>query len=785
MNNISDNPLVSIIVRTKDRPELLNKALQSIASQTYRPIEVVLVNDGGCDLPEKELKEILGDVSLNYIRLKENRGRAGAGNVGIENAKGGYIGFLDDDDELYPEHVSLLVSFLKETDYKIAYSDSLMVFKESFPAETNELIDAKKELAFSRDFDYDSLLFENYIPFMCLLFERDVLINSNGFDNNFDLYEDWDLLIRIGERHLFYHVRKITSNYNQWSSIKQISQRNKDYNFLDQSYFKVLTKHRDKITPARIHKYISAYTSDRSKFRRFNLELRSKDAHIANLEDNIVSLEKSSDAHIANLEATTREMDSVIVEMKNTLGWRILEKYRRIRNRIFSTGSGITGKSNLIVKGLIILKNEGFTSLLKKINKKFINKPRTLYSPIDISNISLNISERPILTKVSIIIPTKNAGEEFDYILQRVTQQEGVKDIELIIIDSCSQDRTIDISKSYTQNIFQISAEDFHHGRTRNLGAAKATGDYLVFMVQDAIPVGNQWLHKLCNPIHQGIASAVSPRQIPRSDADLFAGWAYWAHYKYLGYNQDHIRDKTFIKNFDNLDIKEKRTLAGLDNVCLGIRKETFEAYQFNSDFAEDLELGVKLIKDDHVLMFQSSNAVIHSHNRNAMYFLKRSYVDIVSLSNILQFERRNMSTESVLGALSYFYCKLKKCIFELNIEEVFWRDPKVLTHSLIHDLSNNMTSFDPSWQSLKGDPLLDEYFANIPAQNHRRMIFVMNSILISNFRSFSDFLTGFDDVKNKVEDFQMSLYKFFANMAGYYLGTNSLDNISSLYEGV
>ncbi|MEF9475685.1 MAG: glycosyltransferase [Candidatus Mariimomonas ferrooxydans] len=771
-------PLVSIIVRTKDRPKLLNKALQSIASQTYMPIEVVLVNDGGCDLPEEELKEILGNVSLNYIRLKENRGRAGAGNVGIENAKGGYIGFLDDDDEFYPEHVSLLVSFLEETDYKIAYSDSLMVFKEGFSAETNELIDAKKELAFSRDFDYDSLLFENYIPFMCLLFDRDVLINSDGFDNNFDLYEDWDLLIRIGERSPFCHVRKITSNYNQWSSIKQISQRNKDYNFLDQSYFQILTKHRDKITPARIHKYISAYTS-------VKLELRNKYAHIANLKDHIVSLEKSRDAHIANLEATIRDMDSVIVEMKNTLGWRILEKYRRIRDRIFSTGSGIKGKSNLISKGLIILKNEGFTSLLKKINKEFIKKPRTLYRPIDISNISINISERPILTKVSIIIPTKNAGEEFDYILQRVIQQEGVKDIELIIIDSCSQDRTIDISKSYTQNIFQISAEDFHHGRTRNLGAEKATGDYLVFMVQDAIPVGNQWLYKLCNPIHQGIASAVSPRQIPRSDADLFASWAYWAHYKYLGYNQDHIRDKTFIKNFDNLDIKEKRTLAGLDNVCLGIRKETFESHQFNSDFAEDLELGIKLIKDDHVLMFQSSNAVIHSHNRDAMYFLKRSYVDIVSLSNILRIARKNMSAESVLEALSYFYCKLKKCIFELNIEKASWRDPKVLIHSLIHDLNNNITSFDPSWQSLKGDPLLDEYFANIPVQNHRRMISAMNSVLISNLWSFSDFLTGFDDVKNKVEDFQESLYKFFANMAGYYLGTNSPDNISSLYEGV
>jgi glycosyltransferase involved in cell wall biosynthesis len=49
-----ENLSVSIIVRTKDRPKLLKRALQSIAAQIYRPIEVVLVNDGGCDFEVKE-----------------------------------------------------------------------------------------------------------------------------------------------------------------------------------------------------------------------------------------------------------------------------------------------------------------------------------------------------------------------------------------------------------------------------------------------------------------------------------------------------------------------------------------------------------------------------------------------------------------------------------------------------------------------------------------------------------------------------------------------------------
>ena len=153
MEAATDRPLVSIIVRTKDRPKLLKRALQSIADQTYRPIEVVLVNDGGCDLDIEELRVILGDVSLNYVRLEKNTGRAHAGNVGIENVKGKYVGFLDDDDEFYPEHVAVLVAYLEQSDLKVAYTDSLMVYKEYDP-QTREISVEKKELVYSQDFDY-------------------------------------------------------------------------------------------------------------------------------------------------------------------------------------------------------------------------------------------------------------------------------------------------------------------------------------------------------------------------------------------------------------------------------------------------------------------------------------------------------------------------------------------------------------------------------------------------------------------------------------------------------
>jgi glycosyltransferase involved in cell wall biosynthesis len=423
MTDATGNPLVSIIVRTKDRPKLLRRALQSIAAQDYRPLEVVLVNDGGCSLEIEELKGILGDVSLNYIRLEKNTGRAHAGNVGIENVKGEYVGFLDDDDEYYPNHVVMLVSFLRKSDYEVAYTDSFMVYQEYNP-ETHELDnDVRKEIAFSQDFNYDRLVFENYIPLMCLMFGRKVLVTSGGFDKDFDLYEDWDLLIRIGKKYSFYHIKEVTANYNQWSVDFQISQANRDLYFLREAYLKVLSRHIKEITPTGIHGIISEYAHARQvlkgirsesdsqknllserearingltnelserearidtlaaemreredrvnnliselsgrdcRINGLSAELQEKDSRIDSLSvelkgrgskinildselrerdsrlGNLTSIMSEKEAESNALKNSVRERDALITAMKNTRGWRILEKYRKMRDRVFS-----------------------------------------------------------------------------------------------------------------------------------------------------------------------------------------------------------------------------------------------------------------------------------------------------------------------------------------------------------------------------------------------------------------------------------------------------------------
>ncbi|MFQ3574301.1 MAG: glycosyltransferase [Thermodesulfovibrionales bacterium] len=321
---MNQKPLVSIIVRTKDRPKVLVRAIKSIASQTYRPIEVVLVNDGGCDLDIDDLQGILGDIHLNYQRLEKNTGRAHAGNVGIENAKGEYIGFLDDDDEFYPEHVEILVNCFQGTDYKVAYT-AVEFVEKIFDSQSMTFIKEKKWV-FGRQFSFDDLLLNNYIPINSLLLEADLLRNFM-FDETFELYEDWDLLIRLATVCKFYYVDEITAAYIIGET-GQIAY-NPPFEEKKKAILKIYSKHREKITAENIF------------FLNETVHLRDKEIEQAKRELEEVKRERESfiiqnktliDTN-ANLARMNRKMEAYINRIHSSRAWKCLKLLESIFRR--------------------------------------------------------------------------------------------------------------------------------------------------------------------------------------------------------------------------------------------------------------------------------------------------------------------------------------------------------------------------------------------------------------------------------------------------------------------
>ncbi len=236
----------------------------------------------------------------------------------------------------------------------------------------------------------------------------------------------------------------------------------------------------------------------------------------------------------------------------------------------------------------------------------------------------------PIDARISIVIPTLNPGAEFSMLLRKLKEQCGVTAVEVVIVDSGSTDGATEVARNFGCTVVEIPPEQFTHSGARNLGAEHARSDYLLFMVQDAYPIGKHWLYGmlryLLDHAEQGLV-AVSCAETPRSDSDMLYDSMIDTHYRFLG-----CRDQDRLGILQGNDHMALRTQGQLSDVACLIRHADFQRYRYSGDYAEDLDLGIRIIRDGMSVAMLASVKVVHSHNRPAIYYLKRSFVDVVFL---------------------------------------------------------------------------------------------------------------------------------------------------------
>lgn len=207
-NMVGEVPMVSVIVPTRNRPQFLKEALQSISAQTYGSFEIIVVNDAGEDV--SEIINSFKDERIKYIRHDANKGLAASRNTGVEAARGKYIAYLDDDDIYYPDHLETLAGFLENSGCAVAYSDSYQAFQVR---DNGRYITKEKRLVYSEDFDRQRLLVMNYIPFINIVHRRECIEQAGFFDEALKSHEDWDCLIRLSQSYDFHHVKKVTAEF--------------------------------------------------------------------------------------------------------------------------------------------------------------------------------------------------------------------------------------------------------------------------------------------------------------------------------------------------------------------------------------------------------------------------------------------------------------------------------------------------------------------------------------------------------------------------------------------
>ncbi len=247
---------------------------------------------------------------------------------------------------------------------------------------------------------------------------------------------------------------------------------------------------------------------------------------------------------------------------------------------------------------------------------------------------------------ISVIIPTQNAGPRFRELLKSIRCQRQVAEVEILILDSGSTDETPRIANEFGARTISIDPATFSHGGTRNIGGEAARGAFLVFTVQDALPLDDLWLFELVSPmVADPDLKAVSTRQVrPRGEAlPLYPGWTLddleLNFYSRLGGKNVTIQASKPL-NDEDIPVGKRRLLSFFDNVCSCIRRDHFLENSFSPVVnAEDMDYGYRLLKSGTKFGFVHSTGVVHYHDRGPAHVLKVNYLFLLAQQDILKTE--------------------------------------------------------------------------------------------------------------------------------------------------
>jgi len=209
-------PTVSIIVRTiVGREAFLREALESLAAQTFRDFEVIVVEDGSATAADTVAAFAARGLAVMHHPLARV-GRCVAGNTGLALARGAFCGFLDDDDQLLPQHLDVLAGRLAAADAAVPAVYALAETRETVIESHAPLVYHEKpgRVIFGAGVPFwPTMLQYNLLAIQSVLFRRDLFVRFGGFNPELDHFEDWDLWLRYAQAGMFVSVPEVTSFY--------------------------------------------------------------------------------------------------------------------------------------------------------------------------------------------------------------------------------------------------------------------------------------------------------------------------------------------------------------------------------------------------------------------------------------------------------------------------------------------------------------------------------------------------------------------------------------------
>ena len=236
--NVSEgdfNPLISIIMPTYNRKNIIQNSINSVLNQSYPYFELIIIDDGSTDGTDNLLNSVEDD-RVKIFRNDINKGCSYSRNVGLKHANGDIIMYLDSDNEWDSEYIKTMVgAFIELPDADALYSGQFLY----------RTFDSKPYAIRFGSYNKPLLHNHNYIDLNCFCHKKHVLNEIGGFDESISVLIDWDLILKISNIFKIYSVPVILSKYFNHDSENRISNSSFDYvkvckNVLDKN--KILIK---------------------------------------------------------------------------------------------------------------------------------------------------------------------------------------------------------------------------------------------------------------------------------------------------------------------------------------------------------------------------------------------------------------------------------------------------------------------------------------------------------------------------------------------------------------
>lgn len=232
--------------------------------------------------------------------------------------------------------------------------------------------------------------------------------------------------------------------------------------------------------------------------------------------------------------------------------------------------------------------------------------------------------------KASVIIPTCNGGELFKTVLRKVLHQRTPWPFEVIVLDSESDDGTVDVIKSHEQVVYRtIKRSEFNHGGTRNYGAELARGEFVAFLTQDALPANEFWLYDLVAMLERFPAAAgVFGKHIAHDGAGFYTRKELEAHFAGFDAMPLAVSKETPVP--DRVTPEQwagKLRFYSDNNSCL--RKSVWRRVPYPIvQYGEDQIWGDRIIQEGYQKLYSPTAVVKHSHDYGPDDVYERAKVD-------------------------------------------------------------------------------------------------------------------------------------------------------------